>query len=299
MSKKKLVFLGEKDLSLKCLQYLQTLNNVEIIAVCTRSLRDVWWGKQELNVYCKENEIPIIKRSALTGLEYDYLISVLYPFIIEKQYIEKARSIAFNLHEAPLPRWRGCNGCSHSILQGDKMYGTTLHLIDAQLDAGDVIAMRQFLIKHDETSKELYNRTKLISLGLFKEWIPKIFDCNFQLHPQSTEEDSFINPRDSLIKIKELTGNMDLFRVFNFARAMDFLPWEPAFYFKNGIKYYLYIGDSEDRNTEISSKLPHMNKRESLSELILNNKQHTIIGGFSRPLVICDEITYKDIYQQF
>jgi len=296
MSKKKIIFLGEKDLSLKCLQYLHSLSNIEIIAVCTRALRDVWWEKQEINIYCKENEIPVVKRSTLTGLEYDYLISVLYPFIIENQYIEKARSIAINLHEAPLPRWRGCNGCSHAILHGDKMYGTTLHLLDEQLDAGDVIAKRQFPIKHDETAKELYNRTKLVSFNLFKKWIPNILVGDFQLYPQSKEDETFINQRDSLKKFKELPGNMDINNVYDYARALDFVPWEPAFYISAGVKYYVYVGNSEDRITEISSNLSQVKKLKSLRELDLKEKQHVIIGGFNRPLVICDEITYKDLY---
>ena len=293
---KKIVFLGEKSLSLLCLQYLRSLNNVEIIAVCTRALREVWWEKQEINLFCKENDIPIVKRTSLAELEYDYLISVLYPFIIEKQYIEKTGSLAINLHEAPLPRWRGCNGCSHAILQGDRRYGTTLHLLDEQLDAGDVIATRQFPIKQDETAKELYNRTKSVSLNLFKKWIPKIFIDDFQFYPQSEKEAAFVNSRDSLKKFKELPGDMDILHVFDSVRALDFLPWEPAFYTRNDLKYYLYIGDSVDRIIEITSNLSQVKKQKSLSELDLNIKQHIIIGGFNRPLVICDEITYNDIY---
>ena len=293
----KVAFCGEKPLALKCLQFLQSLADVEIICVCTRAQADVWWGEQSLAKYCRQNNLKIVPCSKLGHYEYDYLISVLYPFIIKPEHIYRSKKTALNLHEAPLPRWRGCNGYSHAIINGDICYGTTLHVLDPVLDAGEIIAMKQFVIMPDETAKELYQRTNRLSLDLFQKLIPKIFAGNFSLTPASTSEESFLHSRNSLMPYKELSCGMTMKKVYLYARSLDFVPWEPAYYCHQNQKYYFYIGDSLGRDQNFLTKIAATNYCQCLRELDLYPGIHARVMDFHRPLIVCDEKLYNSLYQ--
>ncbi|MBK8684503.1 MAG: hypothetical protein IPN26_05660 [Bacteroidetes bacterium] len=69
----------------------------------------------------------------------DFLISVQYHQILNERHIQKARTLAINLHMAPLPEYRGCNQFSFAILDQYPEFGTTLHVMDERIDHGDIL----------------------------------------------------------------------------------------------------------------------------------------------------------------
>jgi len=272
--------------------------DVTVAAVCTRvQNRPLWYGINPLPDYCHTNGISVVPIAHLEALEYDLLISVLYPFIIEGKHIMRAKRGAFNLHEAPLPRWRGCNGYSHAIMVGDRSYGTTLHVMAPELDAGGVIAVRTFPINPDETAKELYLRTSTHSLDLFKEWLPRIIAGENRPIPQSHVEESFLNGRASLQPYKELTADATFHEVYDRTRALDFLPWQPAYTTLNGGRYYLYLGDSPGRNTDYARACYTVNPSDRIGSLAPNGPGAFRIDGFNRPLIAHDEEGYVSSYE--
>jgi methionyl-tRNA formyltransferase len=294
----RVVFCGEKPLALQCLKFLLSRPGVEIASVCTRRRSPVWWGEQVLLNFCEEEGLPIRRRDDLKNLEYDYLISVLYPFVIEETHIKRAKKLALNLHEAPLPRWRGCNGYTHAILSGDTHYGTILHRMDPKLDAGDLIAKETFPLHGNETAKELYTRTSRISYRLFRNWIPRVFLGEYSLTPMEGEA-SFINARHSLEELKSIPGEAALQEAYTLTRAMDFTPWEPAYYMACGRKYYFMIGGSEGRNPgQVTSAQP-IDHKSRVCDLDFGDMGLFVIQGLPRPLLYCDEDTYQDFYPLF
>ena len=299
MPTRRVIFMGEKDLGLRCLKLLEATQGVELAAVCTRARRDVWWGQQELRDYCQARRIPVINRSQIASYEIDHLLSVLYPFMVEKQYINHARKGCFNLHEAPLPRWRGCNGYSHAILAGDPEYATTLHEMVPQLDAGKIVADRRFPILPNETSKELFQRTAEESYQLVKEWLPRLLEDNYVTCVPAPDEESFLNPRDSLLHLKEVALNAPILDVFRVARALDFVPWEPAFVVVGGRKYYLFLLDALGREKvklQDPVKIPLVGQ---LAEVDWQNLTTGVIGDLPRPLVVCESEAYKQYFPIF
>jgi methionyl-tRNA formyltransferase len=287
------VYCGEKPLGLECLRYLRTLPEVKIVAVCTRgNSKPLWYGYNHLPDYCQAEGIPVVSAKELTGFQYDVLISVLYPFILEGSVIERARQGAFNLHEAPLPRWRGCNGYSHAIMMGDEDYGTTLHVMEPVLDAGDIIAAAAFPIAANETARELYLRTSSHSLELFREWAPRILRGEYQAYAPDATRQSFLNGRNSLAPFKELPPGMTLAEAYQRTLALDFLPWEPAYTTRSGRKYYFFIADGADRSGELVFDR-RAASTQRIEELEPVDGGMLLIEGFNRPLVVCDETTYR------
>jgi methionyl-tRNA formyltransferase len=297
MKKHTIVFCGEKPLGLNCLRYLHARVDVNIVAVCTRSNnKPLWYGDNLIPEYCRDNGIQVIPATELEFYDYDVLISVLFPFIIDGSHIKRAKKGAFNLHEAPLPRWRGCNGYSHAILAGDVTYGTTLHIMEPVLDSGDIIAMEIFPIREGETAKELYLRTASHSFDLFRMWLPRIFAGNYKPYAPGRDLESYLNARNSLIPFKEMSADTPLVEVYRRTCALDFVPWEPAHTIRAERKYYFFIGDAADRifSKDLSShdSLP----MQKLGEIELPESGMVLVKGFSRPLVICDETNYCNRY---
>lgn len=296
MSAPNLIFMGEKPLGLKCLRLLHEELNTRVSAVCTRSSGDLWWGEQDILPYCREQGIPVIPRKEIPDHVPDMLISVLYPFIVEAEYIRLASRGCFNLHEAPLPRWRGCNSYSHAILAGDAAYGTTLHDLSPELDAGCIVAKRMFPIVPGETAKELYGRTSCESFQLAREWFPRLLDGPVPLQEIDPREESFLNPRDSLVGVKRLTPGTGLADAVTVARALDFVPWEPAYIDYPDHRYYLFISDSLGRTGIPLPDARALAEPGVLGELPWGDFAVGVIDCGPRPLTICRADIYRSLY---
>jgi methionyl-tRNA formyltransferase len=171
----------------------------------------------------------------------------MYGYIIEGPLIEKA-AIGLNLHESPLPRFRGCNGYSHAILEGEFTYGTSFHLLQAELDSGDLIDQEVFSIDQDETSKELYVRTMYISNHVFKRNIPLVAKMEVDTKHMDKRGEP-IRPRSSLMALKLIREEEIGFaqNVYRRVRALDFVPFEPSYFERNGQRFYIFVNNALGR----------------------------------------------------
>jgi methionyl-tRNA formyltransferase len=242
--KPKVVVLGEKPQGVSWLKMLIESELFDIIGgVPRKGYKNAWWGSDEFELILQCHKIPVLKREDLKTIDYDILWSLMYGYVIESDLIKKAKWFGLNLHESPLPRYRGCNGFSHSILENDSLYGTTFQILGEELDSGGIIDQEIFPILKDETSKELYERTKAISNLVFKRNLKRIADRNFSIHPIDIREEK-IRVRSSLNDLKNLAYCSNLKTV---VRAMDFIPFEPAYFMEGGEKIYCFINDSYGR----------------------------------------------------
>ncbi len=243
----KIVFMGEKPFAAKCLEHLLR-KDCEIIGICTRKkTENVWWGKQIIREIAEKNNIPIVGRKEILDLKPEIILSVLYPFVIEEGILkptryEKASNFSCNLHLAPLPEYKGCNCGSHALMNGDTKYGATLHELTARLDGGRIIDKRYFELELEDTAKTLYEKVCDLGYKIFKDNMKNILSGNVQFH-ESYDDGSKPYPRDSL-KNKQIPKIENRKRVYDFVRALDFPPFEPAYFLdKKGKKIYLKAKD--------------------------------------------------------
>ena len=291
------VFWGEKSLSVSCLKYLLQQPNINVLVVCTRKISPVWWGDQVLRLFCERQAIPILDFDHIGDFQIDWHISVLYPFILSKEVLKKARLGCVNLHEAPLPRWKGCNGYAHAILEEDVCYGTTLHSMQPELDSGDVYCSQSFEIDPHETVKELYNRTTEASLALFSENINAILFNKLPISQktQSIQGDTYLNTRGSLIQDKDLSRQSNWKSIYRKARALDFEPWEPAFYDLNQDRYYVFIKGSGGR-VAISGGIKRILDVSRSIDYYCSKNQVIELTFFERILIICPSNIYRKYF---
>lgn len=299
MSKKlRVVVLGEKPQGAAWLTHLIDSQLFDIVAgVARRNSNNVWWQDEYFALILNANGIPVVRRSELVHFEYDIIWSLMYGFIIEPELISKSK-VGLNLHESPLPNYRGCNGYSHAILENEPSYGTSFHLLAPDLDTGDLIDQEIFGINPNETAKELYVRTMMISELMFKKNMHRVAAMDIDTTPLDIRSQT-VRQRSSLMDLKQIPGSelacpSQLYRRL---RALDFVPFEPCYFYAYACKHYVFLNNSLGRLDHSAS----VGARTSF-EGILDNCNRTpslIVEGLPRDLVVMSVTEYQKHYSIF
>lgn len=251
---RRIAFFGGKPLSAQCLLHLYEYHkrgDVEIVAVLPRPKgQGGWWsrpGVPEMYDTAESLGLNIISsEQELKNYEVDLGYSVLYFNILKGDVINHARNGFLNLHGAALPHYRGCNSYTHAIMNGETTYGVTLHQIDEGVDSGPVITVKWFDLGPTATAKSLAEKAEQASYELFCETLPDILRGNYSPVPQKeiVERDgvnSRFYLRTSLAKegIKEMATSWPAQKMYDYVRALEFPPFEPAYIMVDGKKIYL------------------------------------------------------------
>ncbi len=235
---KKIVFLGSKTISKECLKIL--INNQDS---CNAEIKGVLTKNEQVRDLAQKNNLPIVDNveDLLKVKDIDILIVVQYGKILKKEHLDLAKQIAVNLHMAPLPEYRGCNQFSLAIINKDKVFGTTLHKMESEIDSGDIIAERRFKISPEIYVKELYDLTVEHSLKLFSSYILNIIKGEYELIPQEKYEGKrgkSIHYRKEIEELKKIDLSWPREKIERYIRATSMPGFEPPYTIISGKKVY-------------------------------------------------------------
>lgn len=245
-SMKTIYFLGSKTVGSAALTYLTTHANelgVKVIGVLSNA-RSLTGHEKTVVDIAQAHSIPVLSEldMLLTAPAADYILSVQYHEILKSAHIAKAKTLAVNLHMAPVPEYRGCNQFSFAVLNGDTTFGTTLHTLSVGIDSGDVIFEDRFDISQNITAKELHAQTEQKSIALFTNKIAHILSGNYQATSQKelakTRKQGF-HLRNEINTIKQIDLNWPDTKIDAHFRATFFPPFPGPFVEINGVKHYL------------------------------------------------------------
>ena len=116
-----------------------------------------------------------ISPNKIKNKKFDYIICFRSFFLIKKKLFKKAKIASINFHPGP-PAYRGIGCINFALLNGEKKFGTTAHLIDSKIDHGKILDIEYFnLNKKDnlkkcleKTHKNMFIQTKKVLNYLFK-----------------------------------------------------------------------------------------------------------------------------------
>ena len=125
----------------------------------------------EIKAWASEHGMPVLTplkldRAAQEAIrEYGcaYAIVVAYGKILPSALIDSFPKGVLNVHYSLLPKYRGASPVEAAVRAGDAVTGVAIQRMVRELDAGDIVAMKEVPIASDETAKEL--RPRLISIG--------------------------------------------------------------------------------------------------------------------------------------
>ncbi|MDD5710940.1 MAG: methionyl-tRNA formyltransferase [Candidatus Colwellbacteria bacterium] len=158
-----------------------------------------------IGIYQPENKGELSALGDKLSDGADFGIVAAYALIIPDAFIKSFRLGIIGVHPSLLPKYRGASPIQSAILAGEKRTGTTLFMLDSEVDHGPIIASKELEIR-DAYYGELANELAEVSGELLAEMLPDFSKGKLipreQDHTLATAtqkfgtEDAYINPDD-------------------------------------------------------------------------------------------------------
>lgn len=111
---------------------------------------------QELNIRILETDNLDEKTvNHIRKIKPDFLIVEDYGLILPESLLEIPKFAPLNIHHSLLPKYRGPSPAPSAILAGEKISGVTIIYMTGIVDAGDMLAQKEYELKFDETTDSL------------------------------------------------------------------------------------------------------------------------------------------------
>ena len=88
----------------------------------------------------------------------DVIVVAAYGLILPQAVLDVPRLGCLNIHASLLPRWRGAAPIQRALLAGDARTGVVIMKMDAGLDTGPMLLVRETAIGQAETGGDLHDR---------------------------------------------------------------------------------------------------------------------------------------------
>ena len=203
-----IIVLGKGTLAIKACEWLKERHNISCIIP---DMPEPEWTSS-LKKWAIHNKTPYIDsgdyRDIDDSIQFDLAISIFYGKIIKKDFIDKCKNI-INLHNAPLPKYRGVRPINWALKNDESYHGITIHKISEGIDDGDILGKLVYPIYPDvEEVEDVYNKSLEYGFLLFKDVMSKIDFCLSNATAQSDYDE---NPSYYSNKDIKLLGNREGF----------------------------------------------------------------------------------------
>jgi len=232
----RLVFLGTPAFAVPTLERILAAGH-EVLAVYTQPDRPKGRGGQlaasPVKTAAVSQSLPVlqperIKRpeslAHLASLRPDAIVVVGYGQIIPQSIIDVPPFGIINVHASLLPKYRGAAPVQWALARGESITGVTTMRIDAGLDTGDILLMRETPISPGETAIELGARLSIMGADLLVETLEGLSAGAIVPRKQDSSQATLapiLRREDGVID-----WNLSASEVYN--RVRGFVPWPGA-----------------------------------------------------------------------
>ena len=212
----RIIFFGTPAFVLPVLKKLQ--ENFEVVGVVTtksqqgEALRRHIWGR----LMCLTPEtLDQNFVNQLQALNPELFVVASYGKIIHQAVLDIPKFGSLNIHPSLLPKYRGPSPIQTAILNGDKISGVSILVVDSKMDHGPVVATCKVGLSNTDTFDSLSKTMFLIGAELLIKIIPDFVENKIKLQEQDHEKATFT---------KMFTKEDGYFDLFDGKRALpDFL----------------------------------------------------------------------------
>ena len=113
-------------------------------------------------------------RDAVRDLEPDWVVSAGFMRILGESFLSEFPGRVLNTHPALLPSFPGAHAVRDAMAYGVKVTGSTVHLVDAGVDTGPVLAQEAVPILDSDDEDSLHERIKIVERRLLVEVIAAV-----------------------------------------------------------------------------------------------------------------------------
>jgi phosphoribosylglycinamide formyltransferase 1 len=111
---------------------------------------------------------------ALTAHRPDLVVSAGFMKLVGPAVLEAFGGRLINTHPALLPAFPGAHAVRDALAAGATTTGATVHLVDAGLDTGPVLAQREVAVRPDDDEAVLHERIKDVERELLVETVAQL-----------------------------------------------------------------------------------------------------------------------------
>lgn len=102
----------------------------------------------------------------IDALEPDLIVSAGFMRILGEPVLERFGGKIINTHPALLPSFKGAHAVRDALEYGVRVTGSTVHLVDAGVDTGEIIAQVAVPVEVGDTEETLHERIKVAERAL-------------------------------------------------------------------------------------------------------------------------------------
>jgi methionyl-tRNA formyltransferase len=193
--------------------------------------------ERSIDVLRRENA-PIFEttRATLPGVMREFrgegLLSVGFPLVIPAELLQCFRP-AINIHPTLLPRYRGPTTAAHILINNERESGSTVHLMEALPDRGDILAQSRVALSPFDTVRSMQRKVYATEPDLV---INALNALRQGAEPRAQNERLASEyPRRRTPEDSEVDPSRSLSSLFNHIRASDQDEF-PAFFYYMGEK---------------------------------------------------------------
>jgi len=154
--------------------HLRDIKNSENDLDLYRSIFDL---EKKTKVFYLKDINSKIGISILKKNKIDYIFSLSSRFIFKDKIISHYKNKIFNIHPSLLPEERGGGTFTYRILNKQKFCAATIHLLDKEIDAGQILlSSKKQKLKNEALPINYLKQTNLIYKSLLKQFVKKIIN---------------------------------------------------------------------------------------------------------------------------
>lgn len=206
-------------------------------------------SKQEIYEQMRKSVVPIL------------LLSIVNPYIIPSDILDKDNITAVNLHHALLPKHPGRNAEAWTIYDGDEWGGISWHFMTSVVDGGDIIAQERVALTEEYTSLKLTKIQNELAIKAFERFGKLMLrgDIKGQKQEGTWSKVRYVNekPNNGFLNLMWTTEEMS-----RFLRAMDYGPLNIL-----GKSYVVYEGLEYEINKYKISRVKNQNVQSTVIEM--------------------------------
>lgn len=99
----------------------------------------------------------------------DLIITAGFMKLLGPAFLGRFGGRILNSHPALLPAFPGAHAVADALAHGVRVTGATVHLVDAGVDTGPILAQRAVEVRPDDTEQRLHERIKVVERRLLAE----------------------------------------------------------------------------------------------------------------------------------
>jgi len=178
MTQRTALVLGKGELAIRVAEWFRTSSAWELLAVVPVVPEPEWadslvsWAGTHGVGVVASGDCEDVATLLGNAWSVDLAFSVFYDRIIRESFSGRCNRI-LNLHNSPLPRYRGVSPINWALKNEEHEHGVTIHEIVPEVDAGPIVAQVRYSIypSFDEV-EHVYRRAQAYGWTLFEQTMP-------------------------------------------------------------------------------------------------------------------------------